>query len=80
MYQRIGEPLKESGNKLGNKGKFLCIMNQSGFNVPDGIILDSDAYRLFVKESGTEEELKRLSDSLNKENISIVSEQIRSLF
>lgn len=80
MYQRIGEPLKESGNKLGNKGKFLCVMNQSGFNVPDGIILDSDAYRLFVKESGTEEELKRLSDSLNKENISIVSEQIRSLF
>ena len=40
MFQRINEPLMDNGSKLGNKGKFLCIMKQTGLNVPGGIILN----------------------------------------
>ena len=64
MFQRINEQLIENGNKLGNKGKFLCIMKQNGLNVPGGIILDSDAYLAFVNTSGIVGELKSLLSSL----------------
>lgn len=80
MLQRISEPLKGNGNKLGNKGKFLCVMKQNGLNVPDGIILDSDVYRTFVKQSGMEDELQNLLASLVKSNVSVVSKQIMALF
>lgn len=80
MYQRISEPLKDNGNKLGNKGKFLCIMNHNGLNVPDGIILDSDAYREFTKINGIDMELIPLINNLSTKNITHISEQIISLF
>ena len=80
MFQRINEELKGNGLKLGNKGKFLCIMKQNGLNVPDGIILDSDAYVSFVNVNGISGQLKELLSSLNKENVAYVSEQIKSLF
>lgn len=80
MFQRINEPLNNNGNKLGNKGKFLCVMKQNGLNVPGGIILDSDAYQVFINKSEIKKELNRLLGSLNKENLADVSEQIRALF
>ena len=43
MLVRLSDAGKENG-KLGNKGKFLLLMKQNGFNVPDGFVLDSDTY------------------------------------
>ena len=43
MLVRLGSREQENG-KLGNKGKFLLLMKQNGFNVPDGFVLDSDTY------------------------------------
>ena len=80
MFQRINEQLIENGNKLGNKGKFLCIMKQNGLNVPGGIILDSDAYLAFVNISGIVGELKSLLSSLTRENVVQVCEQVKTLF
>ena len=52
MLQRISEPLRNQGEYLGNKGKFLCVMNQAGFCVPDGVILDGEEYKKFIKKMG----------------------------
>ncbi|MBQ4068593.1 MAG: phosphoenolpyruvate synthase [Lachnospiraceae bacterium] len=80
MFQRINEQIINNGDKLGNKGKFLCIMKQNGFNVPDGIILDSDSYKEFVEENGIDAELKHLLGNISKENVSNISEKIQMLF
>ena len=50
MIQKISEALKDEGNSLGNKGKFLCMMHGAGFMVPDGVILDREEYARFIKE------------------------------
>ena len=56
-------------SKTGNKGKFLQEMNRNGFNVPDGIILDSDEYDLTIKASGLEDKIAEKLHGLNKDNI-----------
>ena len=35
---------KKNIDKVGNKAKNLIIMKEQGFNVPYGIVLDSDTY------------------------------------
>lgn len=39
---------ENSFEKYGNKGKFLTILKQEGFLVPDGFVLDSDTYDEFI--------------------------------
>lgn len=80
MLQRISEPMVNQGESLGNKGKFLCVMRQAGFQVPDGIILDSSEYRKFINKVGIEQELNALLASVNKENVEAVSYEIAALF
>ena len=80
MFQRISEPLTNNGEKLGNKGKFLCVMKQAGFAVPDGVILDSEEYKNFIADSGISAALKELLHSLNKDNVTEISEKICALF
>ncbi len=80
MFQRISLPLADKGDKLGNKGKYLCMMHQAGLAVPDGIILDSEEYHFFLGESGIASSLKELLDLLNKENVVEISKQIQELF
>ena len=67
-------------SKTGNKGKFLQEMNRNGFNVPDGIILDSDEYDLTIKASGLEDKIAEKLHGLNKDNIKQVSEEITKMF
>lgn len=67
-------------SKTGNKGKFLQEMNRNGFNVPDGIILDSDEYDLTIKDSGLEDKIAEKLHGLNKDNIKQVSEEITKMF
>ena len=80
MFQRISDKLKDDGSKLGNKGKFLCKLYQAGFLVPDGVILDSDVYFEFLKENKLADKVTALINTLNKENISHISAEIKDLF
>lgn len=80
MLQKISAPLIDKGETLGNKGKFLCVMNQAGFNVPNGVILDGEEYRKFVNENNIALRIEELLNTVNDENIKDVSEQIRGLF
>uniref|UniRef100_UPI004056A89E PEP/pyruvate-binding domain-containing protein n=1 Tax=Acetatifactor sp. TaxID=1872090 RepID=UPI004056A89E len=78
--QKISGPLINQGEGLGNKGKFLCVMYQAGFPVPDGVILDSAEYADFIEENGIAKELEALLSSVNKENVKSVSARIMELF
>ncbi len=80
MFQKISEVMKESGETLGNKGKFLCVLHQAGFNVPDGVILDCEEYRKFLQENELSEQLNHLLGELNKENVQGISLRIQKLF
>lgn len=80
MIQRISEPLGDNGEKLGNKGKFLCMMNEAGFSVPDGVILDREEYIRFLNENGIAAEVEALLFEMNKDNVTEISEKITGLF
>lgn len=41
MIIKLGE---NQNAEMGNKAKFLSDMKASGFNVPDGIVLDKNVY------------------------------------
>ena len=66
MLVRLSDAGKENG-KLGNKGKFLLLMKQNGFNVPDGFVLDSDTYDETVKGE-PEKVITNTLEGLNKDN------------
>ena len=66
----------ESGNKAGN----LVEMKKAGFNVPDGIVLDAEEYRSFVKKNGIADKISELMSKLTSENAQATGETIGSLF
>ena len=78
MLVRLGSREQENG-KLGNKGKFLLIMMQNGFNVPDGFVLDSDTYDETVRGKA-EEIISQTLENLNKDNIKETSIGLNELF
>ena len=78
MLVRLGGTEKENG-KLGNKGKFLLLMKQEGFNVPDGFVLDSDTYDETVKGE-PEKIINEAVSKLNKDNVKQTSEGLNDLF
>ena len=80
MIYRISsgsEPQKnESGNKAGN----LVEMKKAGFNVPDGIVLDAEEYRSFVKKNGIADKISELMKKLTAENAGETGKAIEALF
>ena len=78
MLVRLRSTEKENG-KLGNKGKFLLLMKQEGFNVPDGFVLDSDTYDETVKGE-PERIIEEAVSKLNKDNVKETSEGLNELF
>ena len=78
MLVRLGSREQENG-KLGNKGKFLLLMKQNGFNVPDGFVLDSDTYDETVRGKA-EEIISQTLENLNKDNIKETSIGLNELF
>ena len=71
-----GSQFSESGNKAGN----LVEMKKAGFNVPDGIVLDAEEYRSFVKKNGIADKISELMSKLTSENAQATGETIGSLF
>ena len=78
MLVRLSDAGKENG-KLGNKGKFLLLMKQEGFNVPDGFVLDSDTYDETVK-GDPEKVINKALESLNKDNLKETVAKLQALF
>ncbi len=78
MLVRLSSREQENG-KLGNKGKFLLLMKQNGFNVPDGFVLDSDTYDETVRDKA-EEIISQALENLNKDNIKETSNGLNELF
>jgi pyruvate,water dikinase len=66
----------------GGKGANLGELVSLGVPVPPGFVVTTNAYRRFIKETGLEEEIKKLLEGLNVEDteaLNKVSEKIRSL-
>ena len=80
MLQKISEKLQNSGDNLGNKGKFLCVMHEAGFPVPDGIILDKSEYENFIAANGIADKIAKHLSELKAENVSEKSAAIKELF
>ena len=78
MLVRLGSREQENG-KLGNKGKFLLLMKQNGFNVPDGFVLDSDTYDETVKGE-PEKVITKTLEGLNKDNLKETVAKLQALF
>lgn len=78
MLVRLSSREQENG-KLGNKGKFLLLMKQNGFNVPDGFVLDSDTYDETVRGKAGEI-ISQALENLNKDNIKETSNGLNELF
>ncbi len=80
MLQKISEKLAGNGDNLGNKGKFLCVMHEAGFQVPDGVIIDKSEYEAFIRVNGIAEQIATLLGELNAENVAEKSQEITALF
>lgn len=80
MIVRFKDKIKDDNNKVGNKAKFLMMMLENKFNVPNGIVLDSDSYLEIIKDNKIDTKIEKLLNSLTKDNVSHVSEEIIKLF
>lgn len=67
-------------NKVGNKAKFLVELKKAKFNVPDGIIVDSDTYIEIIKDNKLDKKITNLLKELNKKNTKEISNKINKLF
>lgn len=66
--------------KIGNKAKFLIEMKSKGFNVPNGIVLDSDTYTDIINANKIDVKIANYIKDLKKDNIKETSEKILTLF
>ena len=55
-------------------------MKKAGFNVPDGIVLDAEEYRSFVKKNGIADKISELMNKLTAENAQATGEAVEALF
>lgn len=78
MITRLDSTGSDNG-KLGNKGRFLLLMKQNGFNVPGGFVLDSDTYDETVKGS-LQQRIETELAALTPENIKQTGERLKALF
>lgn len=65
---------------MGNKAKNLIILSNAGFNVPDGVILDSDEYDLVINTNDLKDKIDALLTKADASNIKTISEDIIKLF
>lgn len=70
---------KDNG-KIGNKAKFLIEMKSNGFNVPNGIVLDSDTYTEIIKSNKIDNKIDEYISNLNNNNLQDTSKKIIQLF
>lgn len=67
-------------SKLGNKAKFLLEMKNNNFNIPSGIILNSDVYDQIINYNNISEKINKYLNELTSNNTKEISDKIQKLF
>ncbi len=80
MIYKISSGIESTKNESGNKAGNLVEMRKAGFNVPDGIVLDAEEYRSFVKKNGIADKISALMSKLTAENAQTTGEAVEALF
>mgnify|MGYP003291019615 CR=1 FL=1 len=79
MITRINSKMDLKHLEVGNKALNLNIMAQNDINVPDGLILNSEEYKKFIKRNKLANKIKEELGKLNKYNTSEISHSIEIL-
>ena len=80
MIYRISTGTELTKNESGNKAGNLVEMRKAGFNVPDGIVLNAEEYRSFVRKNGIADKISDLMSKLTAENAEATGKAIEALF
>jgi pyruvate,water dikinase len=76
FFEEIIEP---KISEFGGKGYSLVMLFKNGFNVPNGFIINSQAFFEFLKANNLIEKIKELSSNINEQNFKENSFKIRNL-
>ena len=69
-FSEVGiEDVPSVGGKNAALGEMYSNLVSLGINVPDGFALTADAYRYFFKNTGLDEEIKKILSDLDTKNI-----------
>ena len=74
------ETNKKINNKVGNKAKYLIELKKNNFNVPNGVVLDSDIYLEIINDNKIEKKIAEKIKELNNKNIREISTYLQLLF
>jgi pyruvate,water dikinase len=66
-------------SELGGKGYSLVVLMNNGFNVPNGLVITSEAFFSFLQKNGLIEEIEQLANEINEDNCGEKSRQVRDL-
>ena len=61
--------IDEVGGKNASLGEMIGNLTKKGINVPDGFVVTVDAYDLYMKENGLTEQIQKLIDELDVDNL-----------
>ncbi|MBP5679218.1 MAG: phosphoenolpyruvate synthase [Bacilli bacterium] len=64
----------------GNKAKFLMMMKEAGFRVPDFFVVDKNTYLEEIQQNHIDSKIKGYLQKLNHQNITSISQSICKLF
>lgn len=70
----IKEVSKEDGNLVGGKAANLGEIARNRFPVPNAFVVTSEAYKLFLKNTGVQKEIDQILNDLDVENSDILKE------
>lgn len=77
MIERIS--LAKNKPQAGNKANGLIFLNQEGFAVPDGIVIDSDSFRQELARDGRLEAITAAVSELSPSNVSLIHHKISEI-
>lgn len=66
--------------KIGNKAKYLMVMRNNGFRVPNGFILDSDTLNEIIAFNNKEQQIAAMMSDIKQDNIELKSASLQLLF
>lgn len=80
ILARSLEKIKEPKvSEIGGKGYSLAVLINSGFNVPKGFIITSEAFFEFLKYNKLPRTIQKLASEINKDNFRDKGKEIRNV-
>ena len=68
MYTISLAEVDKSNTEVGTKAAYLGDLIKSGFQVPQGFIITSEAFRKFLQNNKLDDKIQNILSSLNVEN------------